>query len=76
MTQHHDNPFISVMLSIGAGLVTWLADPVLWKALSVALLTGIIGGLGHLIGRSIGFFAWRSARKARRAQKAQQRKDA
>lgn len=48
------NPWATVVLSMLAGVLSWLADPVLWKALGVAAACGFAGG----VFKAIGFRAW------------------
>jgi hypothetical protein len=58
MTEHahpHGGGFLITLLSISAGLWSWLSDPMLWRALAVAVLCGLLGG----VARGIGQMLWR-----------------
>lgn len=57
----HDNPLVTIVLSMGAGIASWLADPNMWRALAVALACGFVGG----VGRMAGFWAWNKAKDRR-----------
>lgn len=49
----HDNGHVllSSILGACAGLVSWLADPALWKAAAVALFCGFLTGIGRAVGQ-------------------------
>lgn len=53
---HHEGTFnfiATVMLSAGAGAITWLSDPALWKAVAVAAVCGVVGGVGRWVGHEL-----------------------
>lgn len=66
MMEHHtDNPWATVIVSMLAGIASWLADPMLWRALAVAAACGFVGGLA----KGAGVWAWNKARDRRNARK-------
>lgn len=51
MTEHyHDNPLVTIALSMALGAATWLADPNVWRALAVAAACGFVGGVARVAG--------------------------
>jgi len=67
MTEHHhDHPIVMIALSIGAGMLSWLANPDVWQALAVAAACGLVGG----VARAAGSWAWNKARERRNGTKA------
>jgi hypothetical protein len=66
MSLHHDdNPMVTILLSMGAGLLSWFGDPVVWRAVAIAALCGFAGG----IAKAAGFWAWRATRIRRNKSK-------
>lgn len=67
MMEHHgtDNPWATILLSMAAGIASWLADPLLWRALAVAAACGFVGG----VAKAAGLWAWNKARERRNARK-------
>lgn len=62
MTEHHsDHPVATIVLSMLAGTATWLADPNVWRAISVAAACGFVGG----VARAAGHWAWNKAKDRR-----------
>lgn len=59
MDTHHDNPVVVVLLSAGAGLLTWLQDQHVTKAVLVAAGCGFVGGLA----KGAGVWAWNKVRE-------------
>lgn len=53
---HHEGTFNfigTVVLSAGAGAAAWLADPELWKAIGVAAVCGLVGGVARWAGHEM-----------------------
>lgn len=67
---HNDNPLTTILLSIGAGMVSWFGDPIVWRAMAVAALCGFAGG----VAKGAGFWAWRLARRERQKRRAKVKK--
>ncbi len=61
MIEHHDNPLMTIALSMALGVASWLVDPTLWRALAVAGACGFVGG----VAKAAGFWAWRKVRDRR-----------
>lgn len=68
---HHDHPVITIALSTGLGLVSWLADPNVWRALAVAAACGFVGG----VAKAIGAWTWNEARKRKESRRMKGRKE-
>lgn len=53
---HHENTGTlgTILFSAAAGFLTWASDPALWKAIGVAAICGVVGGLGRAVGHWIG----------------------
>ncbi len=70
MSAHHDNPLMTIVLSMGAGMLSWFGDPVVWRAVAVAALCGFAGG----VAKGAGFWAWRLARRERTKRRLKNRR--
>lgn len=61
----HSNPFVTIALSMGLGVASWLADPDVYRALAVALACGFIGG----VARAAGVAAYNTFKERKGAKK-------
>ncbi|HQY04116.1 MAG: hypothetical protein IPH00_16535 [Flavobacteriales bacterium] len=61
---------MTIVLSMGAGMLSWFGDPVVWRAVAVAALCGFAGG----VAKGAGFWAWRLARRERTKRRLKNRR--
>lgn len=60
MTDHHDNPLFTILLSAAAGMGSWLIEQHVTRALLVAVACGFVGGLA----KAAGVWTWERAKRA------------
>lgn len=65
MTDHHDHPLFTIMLSAAAGMGSWLIEQHVTRALLVAVACGFVGGLA----KAAGVWTWGRVRHLRKKRK-------
>lgn len=64
--QLHVGDWPVLLVSIVAGMWSWVSDPVFWKAALLALAFGFLGGIGRAVGHR-SYMWWMARRRQRKA---------